>query len=93
MSGMIPLRRQIDEIDRQIISLLATRFKIVSSVVDVKRAEGLEVRIPERIEEVLQNAVAEARQQGVSEDLVRTLWQEIIEETCKAEEGILHKAR
>ena len=93
MSGMPPLRKQIDEIDRQIIGLLAERFKIVSSVVEVKRAEGLEVRIPARIEEVLQNAVAEARRTGVSERLVHTLWQEIIEETCKAEENILQKAQ
>lgn len=89
MTDMAPLRARIDEIDREILRLIGERLSLVNEVVRVKTREGLPVRIPQRIEEVMDNAIAEGEKNGVPQGLVRIIWAGLIEETCQAEERLL----
>ncbi|MEA5444457.1 chorismate mutase [Gammaproteobacteria bacterium AB-CW1] len=47
-AGLSRSRKAIDEIDREILQLLARRTEIVSDLAVYKQALGLPVRVPER---------------------------------------------
>lgn len=79
-------RRQIDQLDDEIIALLAKRFGVIHQVAELKAREALPARIPERIEEVVQRNVASAKARGLNPALIETLYRAIIEEACRVEE-------
>jgi len=47
-------RRQIDEIDQQILRLLAQRAEIANQILNLKKASGLPIEDPERENEILE---------------------------------------
>jgi len=53
-------RNQIDAIDRSIVRLLEERFKQVANIKGVKKAKDMEVRQPQRWEDVLRNIKEES---------------------------------
>lgn len=93
MSGMTSLRARIDEIDSQLIALIAQRLSLAGDVVVVKQRENLPVRIPARIEEVIENAVKSGVKHHVPEHLTRQIWQALIEEMCALEEAEIAKQK
>jgi chorismate mutase len=47
------LRENIDQIDSELIDLLAKRFKVTSEIAQYKRSHGLPIFVPEREREIL----------------------------------------
>lgn len=80
------LRRDIDAIDKALISLLAKRFQVVDRVIAIKHASGAPAAIPERIEEVIANAANLAREQGLPVQSIEKLWRLLVAETIAYEE-------
>src|SRR6185437_4271992 len=78
MADLEELRRQLDTVDRELIELIARRLGIVASVGASKAGTGIPVRDVQRERAVLASAALTARQLGVSEDLIRRIFREII---------------
>jgi chorismate mutase/prephenate dehydratase len=78
MADLEELRRQLDTVDRELIELIARRLGIVASVGASKAGTGTPVRDVQRERAVLASAALTARQLGVSEDLIRRIFREII---------------
>lgn len=72
------LRREIDDLDEQIVRLLAARLRVVERVVKVKQRDGLPANIPERVEEVVAAARYRAEAEGVPPDLAELLWRDLV---------------
>jgi chorismate mutase / prephenate dehydratase len=72
------LRGQLDNLDRDLVQLIARRLDIVASVGAAKAHTGSPVRDVERERAVLEGVEAIARQLGVPPDLVRRVFREII---------------
>lgn len=89
MDELRRLRERIDNIDDQILDLLARRFDTVRSVIEVKHAAGIPVRIQSRIDQVIDRAEDRGTAVGVPEGLARTLYEHIVEATCRFEEDVL----
>jgi isochorismate pyruvate lyase len=83
------LRRQIDALDSELVALLAKRQRCVERVIEIKRAEQLPARIPERIEEVLTRVRRLAEAEKLEPDLAVALWREMIEQFIAYEERAL----
>jgi isochorismate pyruvate lyase len=83
------LRRQIDVLDSELVILLAKRQRCVERVIEVKRAEKLPARVPERIEEVLARVRGLAEAENLEPDLAVALWREMIEQFIAYEERVL----
>ncbi|AWR97648.1 chorismate mutase [Acidianus sulfidivorans JP7] len=66
------LRKQIEEIDEQIIKLIISRFELVKKVGEFKRNKNLPVTDEKREEEVRQRWILLARRYGLSESFVET---------------------
>ncbi|MGD9865189.1 MAG: chorismate mutase [Pseudodonghicola sp.] len=86
---MRDLRQSPDALDRELIRLLADRAACIDRAAELKLAEGLPARIPERVEQVAGSARRNAAGAGLDPDLAETLWREMIEWAIAREETVL----
>jgi len=86
MKALLPYRKQIDDIDRELLELLKQRFDVIDLVKVIKHQEGIPAVIPERVDEVRENAIARAEEIGLDADYVRETWSRLIEVSCEREE-------
>jgi chorismate mutase-like protein len=82
-------RKQLDQLDEQIVELIGRRFGICQEVARVKKAEGILMMQPDRVEAVKQKAVERARACGVDEEFITRLYRLIIDEACRLENDII----
>jgi len=82
-------RERIDEIDEQIVDLLARRFAVAREVAEHKRDGEAPMMQPDRMREVVDRVVELAGDRGLSRDLARRLYDSITEETCGVEAEII----
>lgn len=75
------LREQIDDIDSQLVKLLAKRAQVTAKVGQYKSQVGLPIYVPEREAELIENRRQEAEQQNVSPVLVEDLLRRIMRES------------
>ena len=73
------VRSEIDHIDRELVGLIAKRTRYIDRAIAIKAQEGLPAYIPERVEEVVANACAAARQLGAPEHIVETIWRVMVD--------------
>lgn len=75
---MTEVRAGVDQLDRELIALLARRFAYMDAAARIKPERGA-VRDEARKAEVIANACAAARAAGVPEDAVAELWERLVE--------------
>lgn len=90
--SMRDLRTEIDRFDRQLVEMLARRATYIDRAAELKPAEGLPARIPDRVEAVVQNVRNEALFQGLDPDLAEQLWRILIDWSIAREERVLGAA-
>ena len=86
-----PLRVKIDSLDEQIIKLLVEREKIVHQVAAIKEEHGIAVVLPDRIEQVIDQAGQKAKEIGGTENYMRLIYKRIIELSCDLENDLIDK--
>jgi chorismate mutase/prephenate dehydrogenase len=72
------LRAQLDELDRQVLELLARRMEIVSGVARLKRAENKEIRDSGREQQLLASRRALAVKLGLDPESVESIYRQIL---------------
>lgn len=82
-------RSQLDQLDTQIVSLLARRFDVCRDVARYKRQQGIPMMQPARVQIVKQRAAERARLAGVNEEFIVALYTAIIAEACRLEDDII----
>ena len=75
---MIEVRAGVDQVDRELVALLARRFAYMDAAARIKPERGA-VRDEARKAQVIANACAAARLAGVPEDAVADLWERLVE--------------
>ena len=75
---MVEVRAGVDQLDRDLVALLAKRFAYMDAAARIKPARAA-VRDEARKAEVIANARAEAATLGVPEDVVGALWERLVE--------------
>jgi isochorismate pyruvate lyase len=85
MRPLTDIRREIDSIDDQIVDLLARRFALAPQVIAYKKANGLPVVIPERVDEVIQRNMARAAGTAVPPSLIQAIYRAVIDAYCEIE--------
>ena len=84
--NLAPLRQKIDALDEKLVKLIVQRFGVVDQVIEIKRNTKLPASIPERIEQVVQNAIEKSKDGGVPEVTIERIWRLLIAETIAYEE-------
>jgi len=83
---MQKLRHTVDEIDDDLVELLARRMEIVRAMGDLKRLHQVSTLQPTRWKEILATRLAAARKLGLSEEFVSQVYQIIHEEAIQVQE-------
>jgi len=91
-SPLTGLRSEIDEVDRQLLVLLARRFEVVTRVAAVKSGAGLPARIGERIIEVIGSREEAGLALGMPSGAAAAIWSAIVEQSCLYEERLMQLA-
>lgn len=81
MEALQPLRKQIDQVDQELLTLLAKRQQLVAEVGKVKHQQGLPIYVPQREAEMLAARRAEAKKYGISPDLIEDVLRRIMRES------------
>ncbi|MGF1693807.1 bifunctional chorismate mutase/prephenate dehydrogenase [Photobacterium kagoshimensis] len=79
------LRDQIDEVDRQMVELLARRLSLVEDVGHVKSQHGLPIYAPDREAAMLASRREEAESKGVPPDLIEDILRRTMRESYSSE--------
>ncbi len=75
------LRNKIDEIDRQMVSLLAKRQKVVNKVVELKKQSNLPVYHPAREEYLISNRRDQSVEMGLNPEFVEEIFRAVIRQS------------
>lgn len=78
IADMTALRARIDALDARLVAMLAERTRLIDRAAQIKARDGLPALIESRVEEVVDNARALAREEGVDPDLVESLWRMMV---------------
>ncbi len=80
-SALEQLRIDIDDIDRQIVSLLAKRQSVVEKVVNLKNAHNIPVYHPAREEYLISNRRNQSREIGLNPDFIEEIFRSVIRQS------------
>ena len=76
--SMTELRAAIDALDAKLVAMLAVRQTYIERAAVLKSDRGT-VRDTPRVEQVIQNVVAEASRKGLSPAIAEAVWRSLIE--------------
>lgn len=85
------LRRQIDELDEQLLELLAKRMRVSCEIGTFKKEHNMTVVQTERYDEILQKRIAQAEEMGMNPEFMRVILEAIHEESVRKQVDILNK--
>lgn len=81
------IRRQIDDLDKKLVALLAERQTLIAAAGKVKPSRDT-VRDEARIEEVVGLVLAEAQKTGLAKEIAEPVWRQLIESSIAYEYGV-----
>jgi len=88
---MTVLRRQIDALDADLVQLLAIRAGYIDRAIALKQGNNWPARIPERVEEVVENVCDRAKTEGLDPELAETLWRQLIDWSIAREARVIRE--
>ncbi len=85
------LRRQIDNLDNDLLELLAKRMRISKEIGQFKKEHGLTVLQSGRYDEIISKRVAQAQSMGMSAEFMQVVLEAIHEESVRQQIEIMNK--
>lgn len=89
--ALVDLRRQIDEIDNDLIDLLARRMKISREIGEYKKEKGMTIVQPRRYTQILDKRGAQGSLQGIDPECIKNIFEHIHEESVRQQMEIINK--
>ena len=86
-------RRQINQLDDELLELLSERMKIAEEIGKIKKQKSVAVLQPQRWDEIMQKAVEKAQKSGLSEKFIYRLFKAIHQESIEKQEEIVRRKR
>ncbi|HTN35855.1 MAG TPA: chorismate mutase [Arachidicoccus sp.] len=81
-------RAQIDTLDKQIINLIGQRMKAARAIGLYKMNHSIGVVQNKRFEKVLSDAIQQGRDNQLSEEFIRNLFNDVHKESIRQEEAL-----
>ena len=89
MAALSNVRRVIDDIDRELIRLLAQRQRLVEKAGRLKpKGDKVAVQDSDRVAQVIANRRKEALELGLSPDVAESVWRSMIKAFIALEEKV-----
>ena len=90
--GIAQFRHEIDEIDGQIMDLLAERMRVCREIGQYKKEHNMTVLQTIRYSEILEKRGAQGTQSGLSPEFVASIFEHIHEEAVRQQIEVMHFA-
>ena len=91
MEPLTELRRQIDEIDADLIGMIGQRMKLADQIGDFKAERNIAVLQESRWEVVLQQASEKGKAHGLSEEFMKTYLRAVHQESIDHQDAIVNR--
>ena len=88
---MADIRAEIDRLDEELVALFAQRTAYIDRAAAIKEQVGLPARIEDRVEQVVANVRRHAVAHGLPPDKLEKLWRKLIDWSIEREEDHLRK--
>ena len=75
------LRDEIEDLDRQVVSLLSRRLQVVEEVVELKKSHNLPVYHPAREEYLISNRRNQSREVGLDPDFIEEIFRAVMRQS------------
>lgn len=79
------LRDQIDELDSELVSILAKRSALTRKVGEFKSKTGLPIYVPSREAQLIESRRKQAKDNGLSEDLIEDVLRRVMRESYQTQ--------
>ncbi|MGP1480739.1 MAG: chorismate mutase [Hoylesella enoeca] len=89
--GITQLRRQIDDLDNQIMDLLSRRMRICREIGQYKKEHNMTVLQPSRYNEILDKRGAQGALCGMSAEFIANVFEHIHEESVRQQMEIINR--
>ena len=89
--GITLLRKQVDELDNELMNLLSKRMRVCREIGQYKKEHNMPVLQTQRYEELLARRAGQAGQMGMDREFMRTVLQAIHEESIRQQMEVLGK--
>ena len=93
MEPLTELRRQIDEIDSDLIGMIGRRMKLADQIGDFKAQRNIAVLQTTRWEVVLQEATKAGQKHGLSEQFMKNYLRAVHQESIDHQDAIVNKVK
>ena len=91
MEQLTELRRQIDEIDDDLIGMIARRMQLADSIGEFKAERNIAVLQSQRWDSILQDATKKGEAKGLSKEFMNTYLKAIHQESIDHQDAIVNK--
>ncbi len=85
MDNLETYRKEIDTIDKQILSLLGKRFAIAKKIGEHKKAKNIAVIDKSRENEIIETLNNKAKEHNLSETFIKEIWHVFFKEAQRLE--------
>ena len=85
------LRKQIDELDEEIVQKIATRMKVAQKIGEFKRDNEVTILQMSRWEEIIDKRIALGTALGLDDDFTKDLYQLIHKQSIRKQEEVMNK--
>lgn len=86
-------RKRIDALDVELLKLVGERFDIMREVAKIKHKNGVAAFLPDRVNEVRDNAMRHGRKYGIPPHFVQAMYTLMIYESCALEDVLMAKKK
>lgn len=85
------LRLQIDELDDDLLNILAKRMKVVEKIGEYKKANNISILQPARWSEILEEAIAKGKAKELSSGFISSILTSIHQESINRQAEVMNK--
>ena len=89
--GISLMRKQIDELDNQLMELLAKRMKVCREIGEYKKEHNMTVLQTSRYNEILNKRGAQGSLWGMAPDFIKTVFEAVHEESVRQQMDIINQ--
>lgn len=85
------LRQEIDEVDNEVLNLLAKRMQIVEQIGIYKKENNISILQPSRWSKLLEEAIAKGNEKGLSKEFITTFLKAVHQESISRQAIVMNK--
>lgn len=84
------IRREIDDLDAEVLESIGTRMKLVESIGSIKKEHDIPIYQPDRWTDVLRHSIKQGTLHQLSDEFILALYEAIHQESINRQSGIMN---